>query len=123
MDIRISRKRAIESAIHSQRSVVVSNLPVSEQDEILSMLYAPDMSGLPDISLGMVLSGKARPELQQFVDANLLRSLEKGQYSDADTALELTPMSEFQLGREREIYSSQVVNLLKDYKKRLQNVE
>lgn len=69
------------------------------------------------------MSGKARPELQQFVDANLLRSVEKGQYDDADTALELTPMTEFQLGREREIYSSQVVKLLKDYKKKLNDVE
>ena len=77
-------------------------------DSIFNMLYEPQANGLPDLSLGLVFSGKARPEISQYVDNMLLQNSQPGQYVSPDEALEFTPRSDLQFGREREVYMSYV---------------
>lgn len=92
-------------------------------NEIFSILYEPQANGLPDFSLGLVMSGKCRPEIQQFADNTLLQSASQNTYIDPDEALDFTPIMEFQLGREREMYAARVSNMFKKYIEKHEDVE
>lgn len=92
-------------------------------DEIFGILYSPQENGLPDLSLGLVFSGKARPEVQQYADNMLLQTPSQGQYMTADEAIEFTPRVDLQFGREREVYMQKVAKQFQKYMKKHENVE
>lgn len=117
----------MESIVNKRRKEVsqrilssVASSPSDEyvsQDELMYLLYQIDEFGLPDLGLGLVFSGKARPEVQQYAKSSLLHHVVgSGSYDTADDALFFVPEHEFQYGREREIYSNKVLNELKNLK-------
>ena len=79
-------------------------------DEITALLYSPNPeTGLPDSSLGLVLSGKSNSEVQEYVKDRLFIEGNKiyGSSADsADDALEsVTPM-DLQYGFERKLVAN-----------------
>ncbi len=96
---------------------------VGHNDEVLNLLYQPQANGLPDLSLGLLFAGSVRPEVAQYADKMLLHGSSPNRYETADEAIEFTPIHELQLGREREVYSSQMVNMLKKYSEKHKDLE
>lgn len=96
---------------------------VGHNDEVLNLLYEPQANGLPDLSLGLIFAGSVRPEVAQYADKMLLHGSTPNRYATADEAMEFTPINEFQLGREREVFSSQLVNMLKKYSEEHKDLE
>lgn len=55
-----------------QRVIVPSLAPVKKQDEMISLIYAPDpVTGLPSSDVGMLLKHQDRPEIQRYIQQRL----------------------------------------------------
>lgn len=98
-----------ESVKHSP-----SSLP---HDEIFDLLYKFDSHGRLDLSLGLVMSEKCRPEVRQYVEDHLLRSsmVPSSSCYDPDVALEnVTPFC-LQYGAERDLVAQRQLDKFKEY--------
>lgn len=58
--------------IEYQRVNVPSSAPVKKQDEMISLIYAPDpVTRLPSSDVGMLLKHQDRPEVQRYIQQRL----------------------------------------------------
>lgn len=99
--------------------------PSSSHDELINFLYSKDSRGRLDLSLGLVLSGKVRPEVRQYVEDNLLRSsmVSGSSCNDPDIALENVVPFSMQYGNERDFVSRQMLDRFSSYVKKNKSVE
>lgn len=66
-----------------QRVNVSSPAPVKKQDEMISLIYAPDpVTGLPSSDVGMLLKHQDRPEVQRYIQQRLQISHESVRGAD-----------------------------------------
>lgn len=66
-----------------QRVNVPSPSPVKKQDEMISLIYAPDpVTGLPSSDVGMLLKHQDRPEIQRYIQQRLQISHESVRGAD-----------------------------------------
>lgn len=94
----------------------------SEVDEIVGLLYAPNPStGLPDASLGLVLSGKGDPDLTKYVKDRLFvgNGTVVGVSENADDALASIIPFDMQLGSERAELARSYLSDINEYSKSL----
>lgn len=112
----------VVNKLYEKRAEVLKPLSLTiskdevEQDEILALLYAPDSTGLPDCSLGYVMSDKAKPEFKKYVSEHLFipsSTVPSHGSSDADTALDLIVPFDMQLGHSREMVGNYYLNMIK----------
>lgn len=93
-----------------------------EVDDIVALLYAPNPStGVPDPSLGLVMSGKGDPQLTEYVKDHLFISGNQvvGSSLSADEALSDVVPFDFQFGSERQEVAKFYLNKINEYKKSL----
>lgn len=93
-----------------------------EVDDIVALLYAPNPStGVPDPSLGLVMSGKGDPQLTEYVKDHLfiVGNQVGGSSLSADEALSDVVPFDFQFGSERQEVAKFYLNKINEYKKSL----
>lgn len=114
------RIKEVNRSIHDEYSDTSSQ--PSEVDEIVGLLYAPNPStGLPDASLGLVLSGKGDPDLTKYVKDRLFvaNGHVVGASDNADDALASIIPFDMQLGSERAELARSYLGEIRDYSKSL----
>ena len=112
------RINEVNRSVHDEYSDTFSQ--PSEVDEIVGLLYAPNPStGLPDPSLGLVLSGKGDPDLTKYVKDRLFvaNGSVVGSSENADDALASIIPFDMQLGSERAELARSYLGEINEYSK------
>lgn len=78
-----SRKRALSYNRMPDKSSVLDN----DEQQLLSVIYAPNQSGFPECSMSSLLSSRLRPEVAEYVQGLMYKSSPNGT-PDVDAALD-----------------------------------
>ena len=110
--IQLSRERAL-----NYNSLPVRPLSCDKDEEqLLGVIYAPNRSGFPDVTLASQLSHSVRPEIAEYVQKLMYTGSDNG-FPDVDTALDTIIPSRAQYGQEVEPYLSVMSDYLVNLKK------
>lgn len=106
-----SRKRCLTHRAYKSPNVVLN----SDEDQLLSVLYAPNRSGFPDVTLRDVLSTGVRPELQPYVEKLMYKGDSTGS-PDSDAALSTIIPRQVQYGAELSPYVDKMLDYVVNVK-------
>lgn len=73
--LRIARKMVGQSSVQViQNTIAPESYPVRDNDEMLSVLYAPDpVTGLPCSNAALLYKDKDKPEVQEYIQKRLFQ--------------------------------------------------
>lgn len=107
-----SRRRCLKHRSYGIPNVVLNY----DEEQLLSVLYAPNRSGFPDVTLKDVLSTGVRPELQEYV-SQLMYKGDSGGSPDSDSALQTIIPRNIQYGTEISPYLESMLDYVVSVKK------
>lgn len=117
MNNKISRLQSSRDAVKTRKSVydIVPNVLNNDEEQILSLLYAPSRSGFPDCSLAAVLHRNGSESVRQFTERLMYKGADNGS-PDVDAALNTVIPSRAQYGTEYKPFLEGLQNFMNDLK-------